>query len=148
VTGDEANNELILVTGAGGFIGGAKVADLRRQGDKRIRAVDIKPLDEWYQVFDDADNLVLDLNLKDSCERAAEGASEVYSFAANMGGMGFIENNKALCMLSVLINTRMLQAAQKYGDGEKQTDAANPGLKEEDAYPAEVKRLPPPSAGK
>ena len=142
-------NDLILVTGAGGFIGGAMVADLRRQGYQRIRAVDIKPLDEWYQVFDDADNLVLDLNLKESCEQAAEGASEVYNFAANMGGMGFIENNKALCMLSVLINTHMLQAAQKYGvrkffysssacvyNGEKQTDPNNPGLKEEDAYPA------------
>ena len=126
------------------------VADLRRQGYQRIRAVDIKPLDEWYQVFDDVDNLVLDLNLKENCEQAAEGASEVYNFAANMGGMGFIENNKALCMLSVLINTHMLQAAQKYGvqkffysssacvyNGEKQTRCRNnPGLKEEDAYPA------------
>ena len=142
-------NDLILVTGAGGFIGGAMVADLRRQGYRRVRAVDIKPLDEWYQVFDDADNLVLDLNLKENCEQAAEGASEVYNFAANMGGMGFIEANKALCMLSVLINTHMLQAAQKYGvqkffysssacvyNGEKQTDPNNPGLKEEDAYPA------------
>ena len=142
-------NDLILVTGAGGFIGGAMVADLRRQGYQRIRAVDVKPLDEWYQVFDDADNLVLDLNLKENCEQAAEGATEVYNFAANMGGMGFIETNKALCMLSVLINTHMLQAAQKYGvqkffysssacvyNGEKQTDPNNPGLKEEDAYPA------------
>jgi GDP-D-mannose 3', 5'-epimerase len=66
------------------------VADLRRQGYKRIRAVDIKPLDEWYQVFEDADNLVLDLNLKENCERASEGVTEVYNFAANMGGMGFI----------------------------------------------------------
>jgi nucleoside-diphosphate-sugar epimerase len=140
---------LILVTGAGGFIGGAMVEDLRRQGYKRIRAVDIKPLAEWYQVFDDADNLVLDLNLRENCERATRGASEVYNFAANMGGMGFIEANKALCMLSVLINTHMLQAAQKFGvkrffysssacvyNGEKQTDPNNPGLKEEDAYPA------------
>jgi nucleoside-diphosphate-sugar epimerase len=142
-------DDLILITGGGGFIGGAMVAELRRQGHKRIRAVDVKPLDEWYQVFDDADNLVLDLNLKENCEQAAEGAGEVYNFAANMGGMGFIENNKALCMLSVLINTHMLQAAQKAGvkrffysssacvyNGEKQTDPNNPGLKEEDAYPA------------
>ena len=142
-------DDLILITGGGGFIGGAMVAELRRQGYKRIRAVDVKPLDEWYQVFDDADNLVLDLNLKENCERAAEGAAEVYNFAANMGGMGFIENNKALCMLSVLINTHMLQAAQKSGvkrffysssacvyNSEKQTDPNNPGLKEEDAYPA------------
>jgi len=125
------------------------VADLRRKGHKRIRSVDVKPLDEWYQVFNDVDNLVLDLNLKEACEQAAEGASDIYNFAANMGGMGFIEANKALCMLSVLINTHMLQAAQKYGakrffysssacvyNGDKQTDANNPGLKEEDAYPA------------
>ncbi len=142
-------DDLILVTGAGGFIGGAMVGELRRQGYKRVRAVDIKPLEEWYQVFDDADNLVLDLNEKENCEQAAQGAREVYNFAANMGGMGFIENNKALCMLSVLINTHMLQAAQKAGvqrffysssacvyNGDKQTDPNNPGLKEEDAYPA------------
>ena len=142
-------DDLILVTGAGGFIGGAMVGELRRQGYKRLRAVDIKPLEEWYQVFDDADNLVLDLNEKENCEQAAQGAREVYNFAANMGGMGFIENNKALCMLSVLINTHMLQAAQKAGvqrffysssacvyNGDKQTDPNNPGLKEEDAYPA------------
>jgi nucleoside-diphosphate-sugar epimerase len=125
------------------------VAELLRKGYKRVRAVDVKPLDEWYQVFDDAENLVLDLNLKENCDRSAEGASEVYNFAANMGGMGFIENNKALCMLSVLINTHMLQAAQAAGvqrffysssacvyNGDKQTDPDNPGLKEEDAYPA------------
>ena len=140
---------MILVAGAGGFIGGAMVGELRRQGYKNIRAVDVKPLDEWYQVFKDADNLILDLNLKESCETATQGAAEVYNFAANMGGMGFIENNKALCMLSVLINTHMLQAAQKYNvdrffysssacvyNGDKQTDPNNPGLKEEDAYPA------------
>jgi len=148
-THDKAKDKMILVAGAGGFIGGAMVGELRRQGYENIRAVDVKPLDEWYQVFKDADNLILDLNLKESCETATKGAAEVYNFAANMGGMGFIENNKALCMLSVLINTHMLQAAQKFGvekffysssacvyNGEKQTDPNNPGLKEEDAYPA------------
>jgi len=146
---DNTKDRMILVAGAGGFIGGAMVGELRRQGYRNIRAVDVKPLDEWYQVFKDADNLILDLNLKESCETATKGAAEVYNFAANMGGMGFIENNKALCMLSVLINTHMLQAAQKFGvkrffysssacvyNGEKQTDPNNPGLKEEDAYPA------------
>src|SRR5256885_14334312 len=93
-------DKMILVAGGGGFIGGAMVGELRRQGYKRIRSVDVKPLNEWYQVFDDAENLVLDLNLKDNCEQATEGASDVYNFAANMGGMGFIEANKALCMLS------------------------------------------------
>ena len=143
-------NDLIVVTGGGGFIGGAMVAEFRRQGYARIRAVDIKPLDEWYQVFDDVENLVLDLNLQENCERAAEGAGQIYNLAANMGGMGFIENNKALCMLSVLINTHMLQAAQQvWGrraifysssacvyNADKQRDPDNPGLKEEDAYPA------------
>src|SRR6202166_1980866 len=139
-------NDKILVAGAGGFIGGNLVAGLRARGYKRIRAVDIKPLDEWYQRFDDVENLSLDLNLKENCEKAAQGASDIYNLAANMGGMGFIENNKALCMLSVLINTQMLQAAKKYGcrkffysssacvyNGDKQIDTACPGLKEEDA---------------
>jgi nucleoside-diphosphate-sugar epimerase len=139
----------MLVTGAGGFIGGSMVAQLRRLGYRNIRAVDIKPLSEWYQRFDDVENLQLDLNLKASCETAVKGAYEVYNFAANMGGMGFIENNKALCMLSVLINTHMLQAALTAGvsryfysssacvyNADKQCDVHNPGLKEEDAYPA------------
>src|SRR5678815_2472022 len=82
---DKAKDKMILVAGAGGFIGGAMVGELRRQGYRNIRAVDVKPLDEWYQVFNDADNLILDLNLKESCERATEGAAEVYNFAANMG---------------------------------------------------------------
>ena len=142
-------DELTVVTGAGGFIGGALVAEFRRQGYGKIRAVDIKPVEEWYQVFGDVENLVLDLNLKENCETAAKDAYQIYNLAANMGGMGFIENNKALCMLSVLINTHMLQAAKQCNvarffysssacvyNGDKQRDPNNPGLKEEDAYPA------------
>jgi nucleoside-diphosphate-sugar epimerase len=142
-------NELVVVTGAGGFIGGAWVASLRSQGYKRIRAVDIKPLNHWYQRFEDVENLILDLNEKQNCEVAAQGAQEIYNLAANMGGMGFIEKNKALCMLSVLINTHMLQAAVKKGvaryfysssacvyNGDKQRNFEAPMLKEEDAYPA------------
>src|SRR5215813_8373416 len=91
----------IVVTGAGGFIGGSLVADLRRRGCPSIRAVDVKPVRQWYQRFDDVENLSLDLNLKENCEIAARDAVEVYNLAANMGGMGFIEHNKALCMLSV-----------------------------------------------
>jgi nucleoside-diphosphate-sugar epimerase len=139
----------VAVTGAGGFIGGGLVARLRALGHTRIRAVDIKPFDEWYQKFDDVENLMLDLNLKQNCEVAARGASDIYNLAANMGGMGFIENNKALCMLSVLVNTHMLQAAvdQKaerffYSssacvyNADKQKSFEAPSLKEEDAYPA------------
>jgi nucleoside-diphosphate-sugar epimerase len=147
----DLKDDLILIAGAGGFIGGAMVAEFRRAGHTRIRAVDIKPFAEWYQRFDDIENLSLDLTLKEHCERAADGAGIIYNFAANMGGMGFIENNKALCMLSVLINTHLLQAAQHAGAGrffyassacvynaDKQREADNPGLKEEDAYPAQA----------
>lgn len=143
------NTECVLVAGAGGFIGGALVAEFRRQGRRNIRAIDIKPLDEWYQRFDDVENLELDLNLLGNCELACRGVHSVYNLAANMGGMGFIEKNKALCMLSVLINTHLLQAAQEAGvqkyfysssacvyNADKQKDPANPGLKEDDAYPA------------
>jgi GDP-D-mannose 3', 5'-epimerase len=142
-------DDLVVVTGAGGFIAGAMVASLRKQGYKRIRAVDVKPLEHWYQRFHDVENLTLDLNLKENCEQAAAGAHDIYNLAANMGGMGFIEKNKALCMLSVLINTHMLQAAVKHGvsryfysssacvyNGDKQKSFEAPSLKEEDAYPA------------
>jgi len=145
----DVKEEVVAVTGAGGFIGGSLVADLRRQGYRKIRAVDIKPFDRWYQRFDDVENLSLDLNVRDHCETAAAGAYQIFNLAANMGGMGFIENNKALCMLSVLINTQMLEAARKYGvhryyysssacvyNADKQRDLISPALKEEDAYPA------------
>lgn len=138
-----------LVTGAGGFIGGHLVRYLREQGVENVVAADIKPLDEWYQVWDWAENHTLDLRDLDACERAVVGCDTVYNLAADMGGMGFIENNKALCMLTVLINTHMLMAAKEVGvskffyassacvyNGEKQQDPNNPGLKEEDAYPA------------
>jgi nucleoside-diphosphate-sugar epimerase len=108
------SDKLILVAGAGGFIGGNLVADLRKNGNSNIRAVDIKPLDRWYQQFTDVENLSLDLNDKNHCEIAAEGATDIYNLACNMGGMGFIETNKALCMLSVLINTHLLMAARKF----------------------------------
>jgi nucleoside-diphosphate-sugar epimerase len=140
--------DLIVVGGAGGFIGGHLVADLRRQG-LRVRAADIKPLDEWYQAFPDVENVVADLKLKDQAEKVCRGARTVYQLAADMGGMGFIEHNKALCMLSVLTNTHMLQAAQAAGverffysssacvyNADKQTSADVIALKEEDAYPA------------
>ena len=94
-------DQFTIVAGGGGFIGGHLVANLRRQGVSKIRSVDCKPLDQWHQVFDDVENLVLDLKSKEHCQRACEGCSEVYQLAADMGGMGFIENNKALCMLSV-----------------------------------------------
>jgi GDP-D-mannose 3',5'-epimerase len=142
------SGELVVVTGGGGFIGGHLVRDLVRQG-KRVRAVDMKPLGEWYQVAPEAESLVLDLSGREACEQAAAGASQVFNLAADMGGMGFIEANKALCMLSVLINTHMLMAARSAGveryffsssacvyAADRQTSPDVTALAEGDAYPA------------
>jgi GDP-D-mannose 3',5'-epimerase len=100
---------------SGGFIGGHLVAELRRRGHRRLRAVDIKPLDQWFQRFDDADNRVLDLRRKDACHLATGDARYVFNLASDFGGMGFIELNKALCMTTVLINTHMLMGARHAG---------------------------------
>jgi nucleoside-diphosphate-sugar epimerase len=140
---------LVVVTGGGGFIGGHLVAGLRRLGHDRIRAVDCKPAGEWHQSFGDVDNCVLDLREAGACEAAARDARYIFNLAADMGGMGFIELNKAACMLTVLINTHMLMAAQKAGAerffysssacvyaADKQTSPEVQPLREEDAYPA------------
>jgi nucleoside-diphosphate-sugar epimerase len=142
-------NDRIVVCGAGGFIGGHLLADLRRQGHRNLRAVDVKPFEQWYQRFDDVESLQLDLRNRPDCVTAVQGAASVYNLAADMGGMGFIENNKALCMLSVLINTHLLMAAREAGvqrfffsssacvyAHDKQVDPAVEGLVEADAYPA------------
>src|SRR3954468_7900981 len=143
------SDKLVLVAGGGGFIGGHLVAKLREEGFTRIRSVDVKPLEQWYQTFDDVENVVADLKLRNACSAACRGVSEVYNLAADMGGMGFIENNRALCMLSVLINTHLLQAAHEakvdrffyassacvYNADKQRSHDVTP-LKEEDAYPA------------
>jgi len=139
----------ILVTGAGGFIGGHLVKALLELGH-RVRAVDKKPQWQWYQRFPEAENLTLNLEDKAACIQAVNGTEWIYNLAADMGGMGFIELNKGLCMLSVLINTHMLMAARECGAtrffysssacvyaGYKQRETDIPGLKEEDAYPAD-----------
>jgi nucleoside-diphosphate-sugar epimerase len=145
-----SKSEKIVVCGAGGFIGGHLVADLLRQGQTNLRAVDLKPLGEWYQRFEGVENLQLDLQGKEACEKAVAGAAQVYNLAADMGGMGFIELNRALCMLSVLINTHLLMASRQAGvqrffyassacvyAAGKQTRPDITALKEEDAYPAQ-----------
>ncbi len=149
INDEEFKNDLVLVAGAGGFIGGWLVRNLIERGYTKIRAVDLKPKSEWYQHFPEAENLVLDLQGTEESRVAAKDARLIYNLAADMGGMGFIENNKAACMLSVLINTHLLMAAKEFGtqrffyassacvyNGLKQLDPNNPGLKEEDAYPA------------
>jgi GDP-D-mannose 3',5'-epimerase len=142
-------NRRVLVCGAGGFIGGHLVKYLLNQGVETVRAVDFKPTHEWHQCTPSVENLVCNLSELDTCRRVTSGMDAVFQLAADMGGMGFIEKNKALCMLSVLVNTHMLMAARDSGverffysssacvyNTEKQKDARVVPLKEEDAYPA------------
>ena len=137
-----------LVCGAGGFIGGHLVSSLLDEGHK-VTAVDIKPLEYWFQLFDCNKNYSLDLKEYENCLKVMDGVDYVYNMACNMGGMGFIENNKAECMLSVLINTNLLRACLKKNikkyffsssacvyNAEKQIISFAEGLKESDAYPA------------
>jgi nucleoside-diphosphate-sugar epimerase len=138
----------VVVTGAGGFIGGHLVRSLLEQG-KSVRAVDIKPFDEWHQLHADAQSVQADVSLLENARAAVDGAAWVYNLAADMGGMGFIENNKAACMMSVLTSTHVLQAAREAGAeryfysssacvyaAEHQTNPDVVPLKESDAYPA------------
>jgi nucleoside-diphosphate-sugar epimerase len=138
-----------VVCGAGGFIGGHLVKHLLNRGVHVIRAVDIKPLGDWFQITDGVENIPLDLKEKENCRIATSDADHVYQLAADMGGMGFIENNKALCMLNVLTSTNMLVAAQEAGvkrlfyassacvyNAQKQTSPDVIALKESDTYPA------------
>src|SRR5262245_44175397 len=142
-------DDVVVVAGGGGFIGGWLVRRLIGDGVRHVRSVDIKPLEEWYQVSPEADNIVGDLRERAACAAACRNAAVVYNLAADMGGMGFIETHKADCMLSVLINTHMLMAARAakvklyfYASSacvyaaDKQTSAQVVPLREEDAYPA------------
>ena len=138
-----------LICGAGGFIGGHLVRDLMDEGHEVVCA-DIKPKEFWFQLFEENKNYSLDLKEYENCLKVTEGVDLIYNMACNMGGMGFIENNKADCMLSVLINTNLLRASlvhkiKKYFfsssacvyNGTKQEKIFIEGLKESDAYPAE-----------
>ncbi|NBO62181.1 MAG: NAD-dependent epimerase/dehydratase family protein [Flavobacteriia bacterium] len=139
----------IVVAGAGGFIGGYLVRHLVDKG-LQVKAIDVKPLNDWYQVASNAENVVCDLREKENCYKVVEGAKVIYNLAADMGGMGFIENNKAACMLSSLINTHLLMAAKDFGvnryffsssacvyAAQKQTTPNVTALVEADAYPAQ-----------
>ena len=150
---DLKKDDLIVITGAGGFIGGALARYFFDQGFTRIRAIDKKPLPNWYQRIPGIESLHLDVSEKENAVRAVEGAVEVYNLAADMGGMGFIERNRVECLRSVLINTHMIEAAYQAGakryffsssacayntDLQKSPDSV--ALKESDAYPAMAER--------
>jgi nucleoside-diphosphate-sugar epimerase len=147
------SHDLIVITGAGGFIGGALAKYFAEQGFTNIRAVDKKPVPEWYQHVDGVENLCLDVSDSDNCEKACEDAVEVYNLAADMGGMGFIERFRIECLRSVLINTHMIEAAYRAGAQRYffsssacayntllQKDPQVRALKETDAYPAMAER--------
>jgi nucleoside-diphosphate-sugar epimerase len=144
-----SRNDPILVAGAGGFIGGWLVRSLQENGSMNLRAIDNKPLDEWHQVLEGAENRVADLRSLEACKDAVRGIADVYNLACDMGGMGFIEANRAACMISVLINTHLLIAGRDEGvkrhfysssacvyNVDLQRDAEVTALREEDAYPA------------
>ena len=146
-------NDLIVVGGAGGFIAGSLVRYFHDKGFTRIRAVDKKPLTEWYQRTPGVESLSLDLSEPENCRRVAEGAAEVYNLAADMGGMGFIERHRVDCLRSVLINTHLIEAAWRAGaqryffsssacayNTDLQKDPRVRALKESDAYPAMAER--------
>ena len=150
---DTKKSDLIVVTGAGGFIGGAMVRDFKERGFTNIRAVDKKPLPQWYQQTEGVESLCMDLTDEANCKRAVAGAKEVYNLAADMGGMGFIERFRILCLRSILINTHLIEAAYNAGvdryffsssacayNIKLQEDPHCRALKESDAYPAYAER--------
>jgi nucleoside-diphosphate-sugar epimerase len=150
---DLARDELIVVAGAGGFIAGALVRYFHDLGYTRIRAVDRKPLPQWFQRVPGVECLSLDLSERGNAVRAAEGAAEVYNLAADMGGMGFIEHFRVECLRSILINTHLIEAAWRAGarryffsstacvyNTDLQRDPDVRALKETDAYPAMAER--------
>jgi nucleoside-diphosphate-sugar epimerase len=145
--------DLIVITGAGGFIAGNLARYFRKEGFTRIRAVDKKPLYEWYLHVSGVENLCLDVSVEENCKRVCEGAVEVYNLAADMGGMGFIERFRVECLRAILINTHMVEAAYRAGARRYffsssacayntllQKDSNVRALKESDAYPAMSER--------
>ena len=153
ITQELNKDDLIVIAGAGGFIAGALARYFHDLGFTRIRAIDKKPLSKWYQRVPGVESLCLDLSYRDNCVRAVEGAVEVYNLAADMGGMGFIENFRVECLRSILVNTHLIEASYQAGveryffsssacayNTELQKDPHARALKESDAYPAMAER--------
>ena len=146
-------DDLIVIGGAGGFIAGALARYFHDRGFTRIRAIDKKPLPDWYQRVPGVESVCMDLSHEANCKEACKGATEVYNLAADMGGMGFIELFRIECLRSILVNTHMIEAAYRAGaqryffsssacayNTELQKDPNVRALKESDAYPAMAER--------
>jgi GDP-D-mannose 3', 5'-epimerase len=146
-------DDQIVIAGAGGFIAGALTRHFKERGFTRIRAIDRKPLSDWYQRVDGVESLSMDLSENANAIRAVEGAVEVYNLAADMGGMGFIERFRVECLRSILVNTNLIEAAWRAGarryffsssacayNTDLQKDPNCRALKESDAYPAMSER--------
>jgi len=146
-------DDLIVIAGAGGFIAGALARHFHDLGYTRIRAIDRKPLPEWYQRVPGVESLSLDLSEKENAIEAVQGAAEVYNLAADMGGMGFIEHFRVECLRSILVNTHLIEAAWRAGaqryffsssacayNTDLQKDPHVRALQESDAYPAMAER--------
>lgn len=144
-----AHKAKVLVTGAGGFIGHHLTGYLVDRG-YWVRGVDVKAPD--YEPTRAHEFELLDLARWDNCLQATRGIDEVYGLAANMGGIGFIESNKAVIVRdNTLMNLHSLEAARVNGvkrylytssaciyPGYKQKSPDVTPLKEEDAYPADA----------
>ena len=151
---DQLNkDDLIVIAGAGGFIAGALTRYFHEKGFRRIRAIDRKPIPEWYQRVPGVESISMDLSEKENAVKAVEGAVEVYNLAADMGGMGFIEHFRVECLRSILVNTHLIEAAYRAGvnryffsssacayNTTLQQDPNVRALKESDAYPAMAER--------
>jgi GDP-D-mannose 3', 5'-epimerase len=150
---NDSSDDLIVITGGGGFIAGNLALYFKNKGFRRLRVVDKKPLDDWYLRVPGVESLCLDVSQPEHCQRACDGAMEVYNLAADMGGMGFIERYRVECLRSILINTHMIEAAYQAGAQRYffsssacayntllQQDPNLRALKESDAYPAMAER--------
>ncbi len=146
----------ILIAGAGGFIAGHLTRSMVAEGHS-VTAVDIKGIDDWFQV--NKSEKVKNLDRRDLKDRKVVenlllngNYDRVYNLACNMGGMGFIQNNHIDCLESVYIQTNFITVMREGKNVTPQSilysssacaypehiqqEIDSPAIKESDAYPA------------